>query len=191
MHGLLKVVIGLFFSRPGRGWFLTAGCIAGELIGLASAMWTGFLFPLVRGAIFWPKSTVPAVLLSFIPFLIAAFAVQIKAFPILVLTAFVRSFLHGYLAGAVVLQVGSAGWLVQPLFQFSGNVLLAVFWGYSLHLMLGRVDPGSLGIILLFAAVVTILDVYVIAPFLVRVMDHRSGEVRYSCWILCRLMKIT
>ena len=179
-------------SGPGKRLFLMAVCIAGELVGLMAAVGAdNSLLSLVRCAGLSPVSTVWAVLFSFLPFMIAAVAVHFQVFPILALLGVLHSFLHGLLAGVLIRAYGTAGWLVQPLFQFSGNILLALFWGYLLRLTGDGRIVRKLVTALCAVIGVVILDYFVVSPFLAGLLDHETGEVRFSCWILCRLMKIT
>ena len=178
-------------SWPGKRLTLTAGCIAGELAGFIAALGAdNSLLSLVRCGGLSPVSTVWAVLFSFLPFMIAAAAVYYQLFPILVLLGTLHSCLHGLLAGVLIRAYGTAGWLVQPLFQFSGNILLAVFWGYLIRLKVGRIFRKLASALCAVAAVV-VFDYFVVSPFLAGLLDHGTEEVRFSCWILCRLMKIT
>lgn len=103
---------------------------------------------------------------SLLPFLIAAYAVNIHQFWILYSAAGLKAFCFSVCACLLVRSFGSAGWLVQPMFQFCGTVTAVVFCWYCIRLTrIGLKARDLIGCILLCSAV-AVFDYLVVSPFL-------------------------
>ena len=127
----------------------------------------------MRLSVFYRVSIVLTVLWCVLPLLIAAYAVKIQNYTILMAVSGVRSFCFSYTLAVIALAFGSASWLVQPMLQFSDWLSLVVFcvlvirWSCDLDTHLTR--DLCMGIFLIILAV--IIDFLAVSPFLMGILD--------------------
>ena len=110
---------------------------------------------------------------TFLPFLISAFAVCFSHPELMLPICFCKGFLFSCCAFVVASVFGSAGWLISFMLQFSDACtlpLLCLFW--IRHLSGGN-DSISTDILLCAALVliVGVFDYCVISPYLVTLLD--------------------
>lgn len=151
--------------------FWIVGILAGMLAAAAGA--DESVLSLMRRAASCRVSIVALFLTAVLPFLIAAYAVMIHKDLLLFASSTLRGFGFGCCAWLVVRAFGSAAWLVQPMLQFTDNILMAVYCFFGFWFCSGR--GGSLkrwviGCIILTAAV-TVFDYLAVSPFLVTLLE--------------------
>lgn len=141
-----------------------SGLAAGALFAVGA---DPSLLSLVRRAASCRVSTVVLLLTAIFPFLITAYAVYINRFSLLFLVAVLKSFTFSFLAGVIFRSFGSAGWLIQPMLQFSDTVLCSLYCWFCIR---SCRDPGKwkrdLIICVIFAAVTVIVDSLLVSAFL-------------------------
>lgn len=76
-------------------------------------------------------SIVVLLIFAVLPFLISAYAVLIDRFEIVLAVLFCKGFLYAFFAFSAYLIFGSAGWLIQPMAQFSDLILMPMLIWFS------------------------------------------------------------
>ena len=165
-----------WFCRVCRGrrfvlsvW-IAFGCITGAVFALNIS--NSFLL-LMRSELFCGMSIFWLILASFLPFLISAFAVYFMKCWIFYPIGFSRGFWLCFLAVAVIRIFGSAGWIVNCLFLFSGILtlpLLCWFWIRRFSLSREMIRRDFL-ICLIAVIIICYLDNSVFFPLLAAVLD--------------------
>ncbi len=158
----------LFFSAGRVRWLLLC-CAAGLLTGTCfSAPSDPVLISMMRRAAVSPVSIVMLTVCSILPFLIAAYAVVIDRYIPLFLIAALRCFGYSYCAAAAKLGFGTAGWLVQPMLQFTDTLGLLLLILLCIRWCSGRTErvrrDTALSVIIVAAAAV--VDFALVSPFL-------------------------
>ena len=163
-----KVKSRLFLS--GQPLFLTVW-VAGAFLGAftAAAASTSY-FLMMRIA---PGSNVSIVGLAvtvLLPFLLSAFAVSKDKCYWIYPICFIKIFLFCFCGYGIHAAFGSAGWLVQILFQFSDLCTMPVLcWFLIRHLNNSRNRKRDFYICLGIYAVVCWLDIAFVSPFLAKI----------------------
>ena len=161
-----------FSFSKGLGCFLCCW-IVGLLLGIFFAAETGFAVSMMRRAASCRVSIVLLFVGGALPFLIAAYAVMIERYFILFSLVLLRCFCFGYCAWTAVLSFGSAGWLVQPMLQFTDSILLAVLCFFSLRWSGGydRHLKRDLTFCIALTAAVAVIDFSAVSPFLASLLE--------------------
>jgi len=159
--------------------------LAGLLCGTAASCFIRKdLFSLMGATSFYSTSIVCQITFHFLPFLITALTVLIGKSQFLTVIILGRAFLYAFYGCLVYLSFGTAGWLVQPLLQFSGLMCAPLFCWFSMRQM-----PGTgfrlrrdLGLCFAWIILISCVDHYVVSPFLERLIMGLE-RYAYSCWI--------
>ena len=130
------------------------------------------LLSLMRSAVLSRVSIVGLLAVTFLPFLLSAFAVIFSSPWLMIPISFLKAFSFGYCASAVSTSFGSAGWLVRWLLLFSACCSVPVLYWFWLRHISG--SQKSLWMDLVLCAVIVLLigclDYRVISPFLVKLL---------------------
>lgn len=102
-------------------WFL--GLLLGTLF--AAGLDLSFL-SLMRRYFSFPVSIVIRLILAVLPFLVCTYGFMIRRQVIILAVLFCKGFSFSLLALSAYFIFGSAGWLVQPMLQFSDLMLMPV-----------------------------------------------------------------
>ena len=148
--------------------------ISSLTLGILTARYSAhFLTPMVQSAV-GLEPTFPALFRSAVlPFLLSAFAVFLSEPWLLLPICSMKAFGFGFCASGVYLAFGTAGWLVRFLFLFTDVLVIPILLFYCLRQLRSEksfhlIEPLTfVGISSALAAV----DYYVIAPFLVSIID--------------------
>ena len=172
MHSVFKRLFS-YFSRNYRFLYLASAMLAGAVSGVYLAMQsTDTFLPLMRAAAGYRMSIVGLIASRFLPFLFTAFAVYIAKYWLLIPVFFIKGCAITWCGCLTVAAFGSAGWLVQPLFQFSDILLMPMLCWISIrHITKSQVSIGRDLKICGAAFVLTgALDYCIVSPFLVMLL---------------------
>ena len=147
--------------------FLTAwlsGILLGALIASGA---DDYLLSVTRQTFGYRVSVIPLLLCAAFPFLIAAIAVLIERYWIFYLLSLVKGFALSFCACLIFCTFGSAGWLVQPMAQFTDVVLSMVFCLFCIRrCRLGCDVKWDLMFCLIIAAAAAVVDYLLVSQFL-------------------------
>jgi hypothetical protein len=149
--------------------------IAGLAVGFVSAALAGhFLFSWMR-RYEWHAVSIVLWLTAGLPFLISAFAVIYYKQHVVYIAAFLQTFLFSLVGQTLRLSFGTAGWLIQPIFQGCFLGLLACFYLYLTNL---RKENALLLCTLCLAvwAGLCLLDQWLLQPYLQMLWDYSMGR---------------
>lgn len=173
MHKTIRIPL---FTDPAnrRSFLFVIGWIVGLLAGTVFAVITDVSFlPLMRKAAACRVSIIGLMCTALLPFLFAAYAVFINRFELLLTVCVCKVFSFAYCAVLAARAFGSAGWLVQPLLQFTDICTVPVLCWFSLRHI--RTDTVSLrtefSVCLFLTAAAAGLDYFVVSPFLAKLID--------------------
>lgn len=157
------------FSHQKRVHFcLPVVWILGVLLGVTVVVFAGDIYVIVDSAVklrpnFGLLYTVNALPVAV---LVALFAV--RSYGLICATMFLYGLFRGFCGMCTVLAFGSSGWLVRCLLLFSSGFVSALTWWLIFSCFSRR--GCSLKLICslaLFVSIVTVLDYFVISPFLI------------------------
>ena len=114
-------------------WML--GLLFGTLI---AAKIDPISFSLMRRTASSQVSIVDLFIAAAFPFLIAAYAVYINRPKVLLAVCFCKAFGFSFCAFLIIASFGTAGWLVQPLLQFTDIFLIPVFCWFCIRNLSGN-----------------------------------------------------
>lgn len=163
------------FQRNRNLFIFTVCWLSGLLAGfILAAEANGTLLSLMRLAAVSRVSIVWLLLSAALPFLITAYSVFINNFLILFGISLTDAFAFSYCAGVIFRSFGSAGWLVQPMLQFTGTVLGAFFcWFCIRRCSKKRIClKKDLVLCLIISAVVVVIDFLLVSRFLGMLIDY-------------------
>ena len=145
--------------------FWTFGLLCGSF--LADSASPTFLL-LTRSATSKAVSVVGLCICSFFTFLLSALAVSFHRIKLLYAIFFCKALLFSWSGCCVMAVFGSAGWLVQFLYQFSDLFFVpALCWFALRHISGGRAGlKKDVSVLLLLAAIVGCIDYFLVSPFL-------------------------
>lgn len=147
---------------------------AGLLLGIAVAVGSDdSAFSLMRLAARCRVSIVSILITAILPFLFSAYAVSVSKPGFLLLVCFLKAYSFGLCGYLVSAAFGSAGWLVQPLLQFTDVCTLPFLVWFFLRGSSRQENTfrRDLWVCLIAAATAAITDWLIISPFLVRITD--------------------
>ena len=151
---------------------LSLGFALSLAVFLASMLEESFLL-LMRAAVSDRVSIVGLFAVSYLPFLISAFAVFIRKPRLLYAVMFIKMLLIAFCGLSCLAAYPSAGWLVRILLQFSDLLLVPVLCWFSLRHVCGA---GNLKRDFSFCTALFVfvcsLDYCVVSPFLVMLIDN-------------------
>ena len=159
---------------PSRLLALYAVLLAGLFVGsLFAAGMDSTCLSLMRRAMNAPVSIVVLVTGCVLPFLIAAYAVMIERFSLLLILIFLRCAAFGFVTWAAAAAFGSAAWLLQPMLQFTDCAALTALAVYASRrcMVWKRGYLKELCILAAIAAAVAVIDFTAVAPFLASLPD--------------------
>ena len=153
---------------------LAFSCASGLFLGLFLASFSdASFFSLMRMAVSCRVSIVGLFAVSYLPFLISAFAVFIRKPRLLYAVMFIKMLLIAFCGLSCLAAYPSAGWLVRILLQFSDLLLVPVLCWFSLRHVCGA---GNLKRDFSFCTALFVfvcsLDYCVVSPFLVMLIDN-------------------
>ena len=126
--------LGSYVSRDYRFLFIVFAIFGGSIFGVYLAIQSSeTILPLMRAAVGSRMSIVGVIASRFLPFLFAAFAVYLAKPWLLIPVFIIKGFAISWIGCLVAAAFGSAGWLVQPLFQFSELLLMPVLCWFSIR----------------------------------------------------------
>ena len=130
-------------------------------------------FLLMRMAPSCPVSIVGLISVTFLPFLISAFAVYFSHHELLLPVCFCKAFSFACCAITATRVFGSAGWLVRLLLQFTDICTLPLLCWFWIRHARGEHEKLWMDIILcgVLVMVIGVVDYCVIAPYLVSLID--------------------
>ncbi len=131
-------------------------------------------FSLMRSAASCRMSIVGLVASVLLPFLFSAYAVTISRPELVLGICACKAFSFAYCGQIARMAYGTAGWLVQPLLQFTAICTLPVFCGFCLrHIAGGKATARrDLGLCLGLAVLIAGVDYFVVSPFLAGLIDY-------------------
>lgn len=156
-------------------YFIFSLCwISGLLLGtLVAADFEASVSSLMRTAVFGRVSIISLCATAFFPFLLVGYIVYSKRLRILFLICFCKAFSFSFCAWLVRCSFGTAGWLMQPLLQFTDVCMVPVFCWFSIRYLLGH--KSSLlkdGIVYVISGItVIVMDYFFITPFVAKLLD--------------------
>ncbi len=113
-----------------------------------------------------------------LPFLISAYAVLIDKPGLLLGVCTCKAFSFGYSGTLARGAFGTAGWLIQPLLQFTQICMIPVLCCFCLRHISGRRSSvkRELAICLVLMAICAGIDYFVVSPFLAKLIDYSLGR---------------
>lgn len=164
----------LGISRRVSAVYLALCWLIGILLGICFTIPSAHLFSsLARGAAYGAVSAVGLFSVSFLPFLISAFAVYISSPRLLLPVAFIKGLLFSIASCIVLLGAGSSGWLMQILLMFGDLTGLPIlFWFWQHHISGER--PFSWTVTAFTGTVFLLLgsvDLRCVSPFLAMLIN--------------------
>ena len=159
------------FHRKGP-FLLTVFFLLGHLLGVwVSGHASDFLFSAMRTVVSSRVSIIGLLSALVLPFLFSAFAVYMTQPMLLFPIAFWKAFLFSYLSAGLLSAWGSAGWLVMPLVMFCSLCSMPVlYWYWQRHIGGEHFRWGTFSFTLAVLAAIGIVNLFVIEPFLVRII---------------------
>lgn len=148
-------------------------CLGLLLGALAATAASNVLIPLMRRALHLPAS-LPGLLISIVlPFLLSAYAVSLSEPWLLLPISALKAFGFAFCSFGVTLTYGTAGWLVRLLFLFSDVCVIPILFFYWLRHIpdASRKSGRELAGCLLLASFVGVIDLYLISPFLAKLIE--------------------
>ncbi|MBQ8768636.1 MAG: hypothetical protein IJZ15_03160 [Oscillospiraceae bacterium] len=128
-------------------------------------------FSLMRQAVTAPVSIVVSFASQLLPFLIAAYAVNISGLWLLYTVCSCKLFSFAYTGSLIWVAFGSAGWLVRWLFLFSDIILVPVLCWYCFRRTLGdSSEKKDFRICIGFAVITALINCLFISPFLAKII---------------------
>ena len=161
-------------SRKVSTWFLAFCWIFGFFIGTETASFAGPLtLSLMRTAIFCRVSIVSLVLISVLPFLLSAFAVFFNKSWLLLPLSLIKAVSFSFCSEGLNMIFDSSGWLIRSMLLFSDIFLMPLLCWFMFRLIKGGTDNWhkELGICLITALFVGLLNYCVVSSFLVTLMQ--------------------
>lgn len=143
-------------------WLLgmTLGCISCDACREITAV-------LIRQSVGAVPSLIGTVSVVVLPFLLSAFAVSICEPWLLLIISTFKAFSFSFCAWGVCLAFGQSSWLVLFLFLFSDFCLVpALYFFWLRHIRSGRFGRWGSVLLLLYVAIVFLMDYWLIGPFL-------------------------
>ena len=155
-------------DRSRRMFLFSAFWITGLCVGTLLAMQADPLFLSKMRAANERVSIVVVLVSGVLPLGIAAYAVFIEQYWIFHLLCFLRALLLALVGGIIYRAFGLAGWLLQPMWQFTDMVSAAVFACFCFRgfLTAGADWKKDLCVCLTVCTLAAILDFYLVSPFL-------------------------
>ena len=145
------------------------GLIIGTLLAASADI---YAFSWMRLAVNCRLSIVCHLAAQLLPFLIAAYAVNISGPWLLYAVLSCRLFSFAYIGSLIWISFGFAGWLVRGLFQFSDLILVPLLCWYSFRSVLTRERSSKFfGICMGIAAATALINWLFISPFLERILN--------------------
>ena len=149
--------------------------ILGLAVGFVSAIFAGhFLFSLMR-RYEWHRVSIVLWLTACLPFLISAFAVIYNKQLLVYIAVFLQSFCFSMAGQTLRLYFGTAGWLIQPIFQASFFGLLVWFCLYLMKLRKENVISLCTLSLSIWAGL-ALLDQCVLQPYFQMLWDYSMGR---------------
>ena len=160
-----------YFHRK-RPFLLTVFFLLGHLLGvLISGHASEFLFSAMRTVVSSRVSIISLLSTLVLPFLFSAIAVYLAQPMLLFPIAFWKAFMFSYMGSGLITAWGSAGWLMAPLVMGGSFCSLSVlYWYWTRHICGERFRWGTFSLALAALAVIGIIDLFVIEPFLARII---------------------
>jgi len=108
-----------------------------------------------------------------LPFLIAAYAVNISKLRLMYAVCSIKLFAFTYMGSVIGIAFGSAGWLVRLLFLFSDFILVPCLCWFCFRRTLdnNRTAKRDLLICIGICIATALIDYLFISPFLARIID--------------------
>ena len=166
-----------FFCLPDhfhrkRPLLLIVFFLLGHLLGVwISGHASDFLLSAMRTVVSSRVSIMGLLSTLALPFLVSAFAVYLGQPILLFPIAFWKAFLFSYTACTFLAAWGSAGWLVTPLVMCGSVCSMPVLcWYWLRHVEGERFRWSTFSFALAVLAIIGIMDLFVIEPFLARII---------------------
>lgn len=142
-----------------------AGLCLGTLLALSAGSSS---FSVMRLAASSRVSIVYSLCCVFLPFLLAAYAVYIHRFALLIFLCFCKAISFSFCALLAVRAFGTAGWLVQPMLQFTDTCLVPVLCWFCIRSISGSSTSVRKDLILslIIGAAAVSMDYFLVSPFL-------------------------
>ncbi len=164
---------------PDACQLLVAAWLSGLTLGtLFAAGLDDSYYALMRRLAVMPVSIVLFLIWAILPFLISAYAVLIHKQTILLCLCFAKAFCFSLAAFSFQTSFGSAGWLLQPMLQFSDLALMPMLCWICLRncRQMEKTALRDHGICLCGAIAAALIGYTVTVPFAVELINHSSGR---------------
>jgi hypothetical protein len=167
-----------FFAFAGF-WLL--GLLSGAIV---ACLIRKDLFSLMSSVTFSKTSIVCLITFQFLPFLISALAVLMGKFQFLFVIVLTRASVLSFYGCLLYLHFGNAGWLVQPILQFSGLLAAPLFCWFCFQQISGRGSAVAKDLAICFIGILLIsgTDHFILGPFWESVIKSLE-RFACSCWI--------
>ena len=168
---MIRVFHSDFYHR--YGWSSTrflALCFTAGLLSGASVFYVAGppLLPLMRGILKDSMSIIGLLSVTFLPFLVSAFAVYICEPWLLYCVCFTKGLVFSFCSAAIMMAFGSAGWLFRWLLMFSELISLPfLYWFWQRHISSERgFSIAEFLSILCWLTLIGSVDYCCVTPFL-------------------------
>ncbi len=113
-----------------------------------------------------------------LPFLFSAYAVLIGKPSLLLGVCACKAFSFGYSGTLARGAFGTAGWLIQPLLQFTQICMIPVLCCFCLRHISGKRSTVTRELVfcLVLLAICAGFDYFVVSPFLAKLIDYSLGR---------------
>lgn len=168
------VIFTRFFKFEGLNRRLLSffGCwLLGLLLGTLLAVGAdASMISLMRRAANCRVSIV-LLLTAVLPFLISAYAVSIYRYSILSVLGLLKAFAYSFCGILSVRAFGSAGWLVQPMLQFTDSITTIFLCFFGIRCCVDQTGfKRDLIICILVSVAAVIIDYALVSPYLLSLM---------------------
>ena len=160
----------VWIKHPAFALFLWSG--TGLILGTLFAAFADTSYvPLMRLAASSPVSILCHLASQLLPFLIAAYAVNISGLWLLYTVCSCKLFFFAYTGALIWIAFGSAGWLVRSLFLFSDIILVPVLCWYGYRRAIGNLsEKNDFWLCIGIATATALIYCFSISPFLVKII---------------------
>ena len=170
---LFHAIIGRIYCKSGA-WLLIVSWVLGLLLGGTYGYRIDWPYVVwLREAASGNMTIMGLLFVLYLPLLLSALAVYFKAPHWLIPICFSKAFIFASCASALFVAFGSAAWLVSFFLQFSDLCTIPFFYLFLLRNISGaNVNTRSdLLVCCAVSSLVGFVDIRIISPYLVRLID--------------------
>lgn len=157
----------IFSEKKREIAFLSVIWIFGILSGIVIVVLDKGIYIIANSAMKLQPDIILLYIVNLLPILILLILFAARAYGLVYLISFLYGVLRGYCGMCTVLAFGGGGWLVRLLFLFSSGLISALYWWLIFSVkQFNRYLLKLCCTAVLFVSFVTLLDYFVISPFL-------------------------